>query len=307
MQRPLALLSQVVSLAMVPIMLVSIWLHVQVLDTDRYTESMRDLGADASFQLAFGDQVTRLLNDEIGKLNGPSIQPYVDELGGIEAVYAAIESGVRSLIQSPSFVQYWVQINQVTHRQVVDFVRGESSVLTSDDRRGISLDLETIALWLDPFTNDAASAVLALAMADGATRVQIAQSRSFPPAEWIARNSGVVAIGSAAFFALFQGVAIALARNRKRASTVAAAGVAVVALLTVVLVKTFVSDHLARIRDMQGRTLAHEYADAVLSDLMALASLVTFVGFLSAALMIALPFIRARQLPAEVGAAAPQA
>lgn len=302
MRRSLVLLGQIVALMMIPVMLVSIWLHVQVLDNDRYTESMRDLGADTSFRMAFGDQVTRLLIAEIGKLDISVIQSYVDKLGGIETVYATIESGVNSLVQSPGFVGYWVQINQLTHQQVVDFVRGESSVLTSEDHRGISLNLETIATWLDPFTNDAASAVLALAMADGATQIQIAQSRSFPPIEWVARHSREVAVGATVLFAVFQVLAIAFAENRKRASTIAAIGVATVAAATVVLVKTIVSGHLGRIRDTQGRALAHEYIDAILSDLMTLASALAVTGFLAGAVMIALPFVRRQGSPRLVGA-----
>lgn len=307
MQRSLALLSQVVSLAMVPIMLVSIWLHVQVLDTDRYTESMRELGSDASFQQAFGDRVTRLLNDEIAKLNLASIQSYVDELGGIDAVYAAIESGVDRLVQSPNFVPYWVQINQVTHQELIAFIRGESSLLSSDNRRGVSLNLETIAAWVDPFTSDAASAVLSLAMADGATQVQIAESRSFPPAEWISRHSLAVAIGSIAVFALFQALAIALSRNRRRATTIAAIGVALVSIATVVFTKTLISDHLASIRDAQGRELAREYIDAILSDFVTLASVLGVASLLLGAGMVALPYIRTGRSSGEISAAMPQA
>jgi hypothetical protein len=311
MHRSVAPLSQIVALVMIPVMLVSFWLHVQVLDNHRYSESMRHLGSDASFQQAFGDQVTRLLSSEITKLSGTIdtalIQPYVDDLGGIEGVYAAISSGVQALIHSPYFVQYWVQLNQLTHQQVVDFVRGESSVLSNDGRRGVSLDMETIALWLDPFTDDSASAVLSLAMADGATQVQIAQSRSVPLAEWVSRNALAVAGVATVLFIVSQILAITAAQARKHAAVIAAIGIAVVAAATVVGTKTVVSDHLASIRDAQGRALAHEYVDAVLSSLVALAGVLAVASLVIAAVILALPYFRQDRQADEVVSALPQA
>jgi hypothetical protein len=311
MHRSVAPLSQVLALVMVPVMLVSFWLRLEVLDNHRYTDSMRRLGSDASFQQAFGDQVTRLLNNEIAKLSSTVdpvlIQPYIDDLGGIEGIYAAIANGVQSLIQSPQFVPYWVQLNQLTHQQVVDFVHSESSVFSSNGRRGVSLDLQPIASWLDPFTDDSASAVLSLAMADGASQVPLVQSNSIPLSQWVSRNALPVAGSAALLFAISQVLAISAARARERAAAVAAIGVAVVAAATVVLTKSVVSDHLARIRDAQGQALAHEYIDAVLSSLVAMTSALALASLLTGAVILTLPYFRQHRQEAEVTPALPQA
>jgi hypothetical protein len=299
MRRPVMVLSQIGAFLLVPVMLLSIWLHIQVLDNHRYTESMRELGSDASFQAALGDQVSRLLNAEITKLANSSFASqytsYVEEFGGIDLVQAEIVSAVNELIQSPNFVPYWVTLNQTTHQQLVQFLRGEGSALTSDNRHGIALDLAVIADWVDPFVDEAASQLLELAESDGVTQIPIAESRSFPLAEWFSRNSLAVAIGSSALFIALQVIAIYFADRRKNALVIAAVGIAVAAGLTLVAAKTFVSDHLAQIRDLQGRALAHEYVDALLSDLVMMAIATGIAALVIGAVLAALPFIRQTQ------------
>jgi hypothetical protein len=281
---------------MIPVMLVSIWLHFQVLDDQRYTESIRALGSDAGFQEAFGDQVSRLLNAEITKLSETSYAAlaasYVEVAGGIDAVKALVEVGVASLIQSPIFEQYWVQINQTTHRQLVDFIRGESSVLVSDDRYGVSLDLGVVAGWVDPFIDGAASDALVLGTSDGTAQIQIAESSRIPTAEWVSRNSVAVAIGSTLIFVVLQTLAIVFASNRKQAVMFAAIGIAIVAGATLLASRTVAADHLSRIRDEGGRSLAQEYVNALMSDLVLMTGIVALGALLTGVALAALPYIR---------------
>lgn len=311
MRLPLTLLSQILALLMIPVMLISIWLHIQVLDNHRYTASMRALGGDASFQAAFGDQISRLLNHEITKLSDSEYavlaEQYVSDAGGIEAIQAVIQDAVASLIQSPYFVEYWVQLNQTTHQQLVDFARGESSVLVSNDRRGISLDLAMIASWVDPLVDGAASEALALATSDGVVQVPIAESRSFPPAEWVSRNSLAVAIGSIAIFVVLQTLAIVFATNRKQSAFFAVIGTAIVSGATVLTAKTLVSDHLASIRDAGGRALAREYVNAVMSDLVILAVAVALGSLLVGVVLAALPYVRRSPSAEQVSPIMPRA
>ncbi|MGH2551274.1 MAG: hypothetical protein ACRDHN_17950 [Thermomicrobiales bacterium] len=308
---PLITLSQLIALLMIPLMLVSIWLRIQVLDNDRYSESMRDLGSDASFQDAFSDQVSRLLNNEITLLANTSYAAlaasYVEAAGGVEALTAIIVDGVTSLIQSPLFVDYWVQLNQATHQQVVDFLEGRSSVIVADNRRGISLDLGLIASWVDPFVDGAASDVLALATSDGVAQFPIAESKSFPAAEWMSRNSLPVAIGSSAIFIVLQTLVIVLSRNRRQAVFLAAIGIAVVAAATMLATKTVISDHLSRIRDAGGRSLAREYVDALMSDLVLLAFGIAAGALVIGIVLAVLPYVRRESGMAAVSPSMPQA
>jgi hypothetical protein len=309
MRRALMGSCQIAAWAMAPVLLVSIWLHAYVLNNDRYSDSMQALGSDASFQQAFSSQVTRLLNDEIDKLTGASdltlIQGYLDAAGGIEALHAEIDRGVERLVLSPGFVRSWIEVNRLTHQQLVAFIRGESSLLSADGRVGVSLDLATIASWLDPFTDDTASVVLTLAMADGATRVQIAQSRSFPPAEWVARNSAAVALSASTLFVVTQALALVFSGNRGRMVVVACAGIALMAVLTLIATKTLVSSHLMRIRDVQGRALAREYVDAVLSSFLTLAAALAAAGLIASVAMLALPYLRGARPASGIGATVP--
>jgi hypothetical protein len=210
----------------------------------------------------------------------------------METVEILVEMGVASLVQSPQFEQYWVQLNQTTHQQLIDFIRGEQSVLVSEDRYGISLDLGLIASWVDPFVDGAASEALLLATSDGVAQIPIAESNKFPTAEWVSRNSVTLAIVSALIFVLLQTLAIVLANNRKQAVMLAAIGIAIVAGATLLATRTVISDHLSDIRDEGGRALAREYVDALMSDLVLLTGLVGLGALLIGVVLAVLPYIR---------------
>lgn len=297
MRRLLVGFSQALAFVMIPIMLVSIWLDVQALNTTRYANAMLDLGGQRGFQQEFANQITRMLKNEIALhwniVASTEIPEYIDQLGGIEAVYAEIESAVGDLVESEEFPRVWADANRLLHQQVKAFLRGDDSALiVSDGRKGIALNLETVAAWLDPYTDDSMSEVLTFALEDGSEPIHVAQSQSFPPLEWLARNSGWVAIGSVALFLALQAGAVFLARNRRRQVAIAALGATFVAMATVAVTRTILSDYLARITNAEGRDLAQRYIEAVLSDFATAASIVAIAGAAVVLIILLAPVVR---------------
>lgn len=296
MRNPIPLALQVVALAMIPIMLLSIWLQTQILSDTRYEQTMRALGRDASFQVEFERQASALLIAEVDGFERSTgaalLQPYIAQFGDIAGLRAEISRGVSDLVRSPAFPMYWSLASQFIHQQVIDFVHGDSSAITKDGRYGIAIDLQTIAAWIDPFTNDAATAALDLAFSDGSVQLQLTQSRKLPLLQWLARHSLPVAVVSLLGFVAAQTLVIARAGNRRRAIAIAGVGIAIISGLTLIVAKKQLSHYLARIPIDRGRPLAEEYVDALLSGLVGSAGALAVSGLLIAAAMLVWPFVR---------------
>jgi hypothetical protein len=134
----------IVAVLLVPVSVLGVWSRNQLLDTDRYVETVTPLASDPAIQDAVVDRVTTAL------YSGVDVQSKVAAALPAEGAFLAapislgienlIERVVRELVTSDQFDSLWIDANRVAHETLV-------TVLTEPgDRKGsVSVDLSGVA------------------------------------------------------------------------------------------------------------------------------------------------------------------
>jgi len=129
---------------LVPMSILGIWTRNQVLDTDRYVQTVAPLASDPAVQASVTDRVTEALYDSVDVKS--KVAEALPERGQFLAspLSLGIENLIRQIVDkivhSEKFAELWVDANRVAHGKLVD-------VLTnSSDRKGtVAVDLSGIA------------------------------------------------------------------------------------------------------------------------------------------------------------------
>lgn len=134
----------IVATLLVPVSVLGVWSRNQLLDTDRYVETVTPLASDPAIQDAVVERVTTAL------YSGVDVQSQVAAALPAEGAFLAapislgienlIERVVRELVTSDQFDSLWIDANRVAHETLV-------TVLTEPgDRKGsVSVDLSGVA------------------------------------------------------------------------------------------------------------------------------------------------------------------
>jgi hypothetical protein len=149
----------VLGCVLAPVAGVSVWIHNQVSDTDRFVRTMSPLVSDPDVQNALTNRLTAtvfqyvdvqgLADDAVDALGAQGLPPQLtDRLSTLtptltSAVTGFVHDKIAELVASPAFASAWNQAIQVAHRQMVTLLSGESgSVVVRGD---------TVYLDLAPF------------------------------------------------------------------------------------------------------------------------------------------------------------
>ena len=138
---------------------VSVWIHNQVSDTERFARTMTPLVSDPDIQSALTDRLTAtvfqyvdvegIADDAVDALAAQGLPPEVtDRLSTLTPTLASAVTGfvrdkIGDLVASPAFASVWNQAIQAAHRQMVTLLSGESE--------GIVIRGDTVYLDLAPF------------------------------------------------------------------------------------------------------------------------------------------------------------
>ncbi|MGW0176911.1 hypothetical protein ACWDUM_24050 [Rhodococcus sp. NPDC003322] len=128
----------------------------QILDTDRYVQTVAPLASDPALQAALTDEVTdqimtrvdveQMTADALGALTevAPRVPPAVVGLAPVIAGQAQsfVHNTVSRLVTSDQFETMWVEANRQAHQELVSVATGENSgALKVNDKGEVSISL----------------------------------------------------------------------------------------------------------------------------------------------------------------------
>jgi len=149
----------VLGCVLAPVAGVSVWVHNQVSDTERFVRTMGPLVDDPDVQNALTNRLTAtvfqyvdvkgLADEAVAALAAQGLPPQIaDRLGTLTPTLASAVTGfahdkIAELVASPAFASAWNQAITVAHRQMVTLLSGES--------KGVVIRGDTVYLDLAPF------------------------------------------------------------------------------------------------------------------------------------------------------------
>jgi hypothetical protein len=223
-----------------PLSIVAAWAHDEVSNTDRYVATVAPLGSDPAVQNAIINRITTeifarldvkaVTNEAVDALAAQGLPPRVAD--SLRALSTPLANGVRSfvtervtrIIKSPEFADAWVAANREAHTQLVAVLTGEGTDTVNVTGNTVSLNL---AVLID--TVKAQLVAAGFELADRIPEVN-AQFTIFESADLAKAQNGFSLLEKVArvlpFIALLLlGLAVFVARSRRRA--LVAAGLAV--------------------------------------------------------------------------------
>lgn len=211
MRRLLAAVLGLLAVLVTTVGVSAIWGRNQILDTDRFLESVTPLAEDPAIQDDLADKVADVIADKIEEA-----APRLPDVRSIVSLQA------HAFMRSDAFVQAWVGLNRVGHEQLV-------KVLTDEDGT-IELDLDSIVAAVREQVAEAGLEIVA-SLPHINLVVDVAEVDGIDTA-----RSGVNVLDKVAnvlpFAALLLlGLTIAAARRRWRAGAILAGAITVVSLL----------------------------------------------------------------------------
>jgi hypothetical protein len=151
----------VLGCVLAPVAGVSVWVHNQVSDTDRFVRTMTPLVSDPDVQNALTNQLTAtvftyvdvqgLADDAVAALGAQGLPPQLtDRLSTLtptltSAVTGFVHDKIAALVASPEFASAWNQAIRAVHRQAVLVLAG--------DRESVVIKGDTVYLDLAPFVD----------------------------------------------------------------------------------------------------------------------------------------------------------
>ncbi|MGD9959929.1 hypothetical protein [Nocardioides sp.] len=221
----------VVASILLPLALVSGWLAAVVTDTDSYVDTVAPLASEPLVQSAVEVRLERValeaidldkreqqLNDLLadGSLP-PRLRVGLSALSGTArgAITATVHNAVVRVIRDPEFAVAWAEANRSAHEQLVAVLSGEDSELVDSDGR-ISIQLDTLLTTVFSILDDEG-------LVDAAALPELQASFAFVKADDLERAQRYydlldrLGYWLPVLWLLLVGLAVLLARNRRRA------------------------------------------------------------------------------------------
>jgi hypothetical protein len=206
-RQGVALVLIVVGTVVAPLAAVAVWARDQVLDTSSYVSTVAPLATSKNIQSAVADRVSKALATQPG-------------------VQAAVSRAVQAVLSSPQFTQLWKEANRVAHDQVVALLEGRGHTRIENGK--VVLDLTPVAQRVyttlheqDPQRFPAAQ------LPAGSLTFEIFESSNLHKARrvvhWLDRLAVVLPI----LALVLLGLAVLVARHRRRALVWAGLGLAI--------------------------------------------------------------------------------
>lgn len=254
----------VIAVVLAPAALLSAWLRVELVDTERFVQTFAPLGTDPAVQAFLADQTMRAVDDGVDidgmvgdvfdGIAGIGLPPRAeDALAALQAPAAAgirslLSDAVDSVVASPTFASAWEAALRQSHSRAVAVLAGapDTVVALADDgvltvEVGVVVAAARESLIDRGFT-------LAERIPEVDRSVVIAESDALVSARAVYRLVTLIGAWAPLIVVALLGAGVMTARNRTAALTRAAGAVsASLALLAIVLlaVRSMLIAHLA--------------------------------------------------------------
>jgi hypothetical protein len=133
---------------LLPLGVLTVWARNQVLNTDRYVETVTPLASNPAIQSAIVTRVTTLIDDNVN----------IDELAGqvlpgrAKVLAPFIQQGANQLVQqvvtqvvhSKKFQEIWVTANRAAHTAAVHVLTGQGSKISTNENGKITIQLSSL-------------------------------------------------------------------------------------------------------------------------------------------------------------------
>jgi hypothetical protein len=127
------MLAAVLAAVLLPLSLVSVWVHAVVSDTDRYVETVSPLADDDAVKAAAVVELEREALQLAATTGGP-LPPGTDRL---------VHLVVQRVVDGPAFRTAWEQANRSAHEQLVAVLEDRSDARLDDEGR-VSIQLASV-------------------------------------------------------------------------------------------------------------------------------------------------------------------
>jgi len=230
-RTPVVVVCVLLSALLAPLAIVATWAHDQVSDTDRYVETVAPLAEDPAVQRAVSSRITaRILgfldiqavtSDAVDALAARGVPDNVAAslraLGTplANSIESFVSQRVTRLVQSQEFADAWAEANREAHGQMVAVLTGERDGAVQVEGDTVTLNL---AVVVDAVKQRLVNAGFALA--ERIPEVQ-AEFTLFESADLARAQTGFRVLSALAralpvLAVLLLGVAVAVARRRRR-------------------------------------------------------------------------------------------
>jgi len=144
-----ALVLLILGSVMLPVSVLTVWTRNQVLDTDRYVETVAPLASDPVIQSTLANRISQKVSDEVDikSLAQEALPEKASFLAGPIASGAdnLIHQAATKLVESERFENLWVKANRRGHTGLVAALTGEEGELISTDQGKVVLKLGALA------------------------------------------------------------------------------------------------------------------------------------------------------------------
>jgi hypothetical protein len=290
----LASLMIVLSVVVWTAAVVGVFARTELLDTDRYVETVAPLARDPVVQQAVADRLTDelvtrlelegLLQQLVDALEQQGAPPALDGLVGpvTSGIRSFVDTQVRAVLASDQFAQVWDAANRVAHDEL-------DAVLTTGEGRFLVIDDDTLYLDLGGIITAVkqrlvdAGLTLVERLPDFTITVPLVASEQVPKLQrWTSLLNAAAWVLPLAALALLAG-AVAAAPKRRRALLIGAAGLGTGMLLLIAAVaaaRGYYLDHLPP--TVRSRDAAAAIYDTLLRFLVAGAQTLTVIAVIVA-------------------------
>lgn len=247
---------------LVPVSLLTVWVHDIVLDTDRYVATVAPLARDPAVQDAAVDRITHAVDVRV---DGPAVTsdlaawlqsrgvppraaaavkwlgPKLDD-----AVNQVVTKAATEVVHSDTFVTVWTQANRFAHAAVVQALTGHGRGAVEVTDGTVSLDVGAV---VDRLKEELVAAGLSPAekIPDVNKRLVLFQSDKLAKIRRAAHALDVVGNWVPVVTVLLGVIGVLLARRRRRAlvtTALGAAGGCLLMAIALVVARHYYLDHL---------------------------------------------------------------
>jgi hypothetical protein len=139
----------VVGAILLPIAGLTFWSRNQLLNTDRYVQTVEPLAHDPAVRAAIADRVTTTVSDAVD-IKDRAKEALPDRAGFLAAPIATAAENVihdvtLNFLESDQFKQLWKEVNRLAHEQIV-------RIITGDKVAGVQTENGKVVISLGPIT-----------------------------------------------------------------------------------------------------------------------------------------------------------
>lgn len=151
----------VVGLVLAPVAVLGSWVRAELVDTDRFVQTLAPLAAEDSVQAFITDRTTTVIDENLNlagivgdMFDGiagldlpPKAQAAVAQLEApaVAGIESLISSGVQRVVGSEQFAQIWESVLRETHTRSIAVIQGQpGTAVTLADDGTVSLDVGVV-------------------------------------------------------------------------------------------------------------------------------------------------------------------